>query len=222
MSKQFIFAPSTGDLRVTRELSTADLLGCGATPIDLVPAPGVGKAVLPLSCVLSIQSNSVPFTVGSGQPQLGCGLLASFTPNCKAPASCLTDASSGLFSAPGSIAISTAVNWENLPLSLNGFNVDGGPLLTSSKGSGGSGYAPDDTGVLDNGGATYQVLTVDGGGAVLTYSITDPGTFCTVGNGQTTTPDAGGGSGFTINVLTVSSGDGTGTIDLTYRIVDVT
>jgi hypothetical protein len=98
-----------------------------------------------------------------------------------------------------------------LALCVNGL----GAIATSSKGSGGSGYAVNDTGTIaaPHGGtvATYKVLTVDGGGAVLTYSITAAGLQYAVANGVATATggaQAGVGTGLTLNVLTVTHGGG--------------
>lgn len=73
--------------------------------------------------------------------------------------------------------------------------------------SGGSGYVVADTFTVNGGDtlATGQVVTVDGSGAVLTYLITDPGTDYEVGTNVATTHTSGSGTGFTINISTVSS-----------------
>jgi hypothetical protein len=85
-----------------------------------------------------------------------------------------------------------------------------GAILTHSLGVGGLGYAVNDTGSVQGTGygGTYKVLTVSGG-AVLTYSLIAAGRDYITGNGTSTL--AGGtqpgvGSGFTINILTVSDG----------------
>ena len=59
-----------------------------------------------------------------------------------------------------------------------------GVIATSSLGVGGSGYAPGDTGTIQvgNGDATYQVNTVDGSGAVLTFALTGDGTNYVIQN----------------------------------------
>jgi hypothetical protein len=85
----------------------------------------------------------------------------------------------------------------------------GGAIVTTHLGSGGTGYAVNDTGTLTAGGAnaTYKVLTVSGG-VVLTYSITAAGTGYFSGSSNTATGGAqpGVGVGLTIFVDTVAGG----------------
>jgi hypothetical protein len=90
-----------------------------------------------------------------------------------------------------------------------------GPILTTSLGAGGSGYAIGDTGSIAFGAAIYVVDTVDGGGAVLTYHLTNPGTNYQVESGASTSVLTGAGDGnFTINILSVRVGDGNFTVDI--------
>lgn len=72
----------------------------------------------------------------------------------------------------------------------------------------GSGYAIGDTGTVigspAGSGATYTVLTVDGGGGVLTFSIT-PGNHYSVGGGYATSILTGNGDGaFEVDVSAVT------------------
>lgn len=66
-------------------------------------------------------------------------------------------------------------------------------VITSVGPPGGSGYAAGDTGNF--GTATYVVDSVDGGGAVLTYTITDPGSGYSVGNTPVNATSTGAGDG---------------------------
>lgn len=86
---------------------------------------------------------------------------------------------------------------------------EGGLIQTTTLANGGAGYAVGDTGIILTGDdtATYEVLTVDGGGAVLTYSITVPGAAYVVENGVGTVTggaQAGAGAGFTVNITAVA------------------
>jgi len=98
-------------------------------------------------------------------------------------------------------------------------------VLTSILGSGGSGYAAGDTGFfganLPTLSAAYMVDTVDGSGAVLTYHVTDPGygNFVQIENTQNGGSQPGSGSGFTINVLSVSPT--TSDVSINITAVDV-
>lgn len=86
----------------------------------------------------------------------------------------------------------------------------------------GTGYQADDTITLDD-GAVLTVLTVGGGGEVLTFEITTPATeggyFAgdSVAEGST----SGGGSNFAAEVSAVAAGDGTVHLSVDYEIVDV-
>jgi len=73
--------------------------------------------------------------------------------------------------------------------------------------SGGTGYVAGDTFTVNGGSplATGQVVSVDDSGAVLTYLILDPGVGYTVTTNVATTATSGVGTGFTIDVSTVSS-----------------
>jgi hypothetical protein len=85
----------------------------------------------------------------------------------------------------------------------------GGAIVTTHLGSGGTGYAVNDTGTLTAGGAnaTYIVNTVSAG-VVLTYTITGAGTGYFVGSSATATGGGqpGVGVGLTIYVDSVAGG----------------
>lgn len=86
-----------------------------------------------------------------------------------------------------------------------------GSIQTSTLNNGGSGYAIDDTFVVDDTGggggilATGTVNTVDGGGAVLTYTIDTAGNTHLVSPDSfspcSTTATSGAGSGLTLNLV---------------------
>jgi hypothetical protein len=102
-----------------------------------------------------------------------------------------------------------------------------GPINTAgcsvTSGSAGTGYAPGDTGQIDgegDGGAAYTVLTVGGGGAVLTFSVTAGGTGYVPQTGVTTTVASGGGDGtFEVDVNSVVQPNGTLKATLAYYVV---
>ena len=85
-----------------------------------------------------------------------------------------------------------------------------GVITASTLTAGGSGYAAGDTGIIlaGNNNAYYRVLTVTSG-AVATYTISGGSGYST-GAGQATQRSGnqpGSGSGFTINIGTVVTGD---------------
>ena len=91
-----------------------------------------------------------------------------------------------------------------------------GPIVSASLNFGGSGYAPGDTGTMEAHGwsaqpPAYVVDTVDGGGAVLTFTITDAGNGNLAGDTVGTSPTSGSGNGnFIVNIDSIdpiASGD---------------
>jgi hypothetical protein len=86
-----------------------------------------------------------------------------------------------------------------------------GIISTAGITAAGSGYAANDTGTITTGNknATYKVLTVSTG-AVATFSITFGGSGYSVATGQATAvggAQPGAGTGFTVNVTAVQTGD---------------
>jgi hypothetical protein len=83
--------------------------------------------------------------------------------------------------------------------------ITDGIINTHSMNDDGSGYVPlDSLTVADGTGATVRVDTVDVGGEVLTYTLTNAGSGYTVGVHDTA--GSVGGSGFKLEVLTVIDG----------------
>ncbi len=84
-----------------------------------------------------------------------------------------------------------------------------GAIKTSAVDAPGTGYAPGDRISIDGDGdapyATIQVGTVSGGGGVLTYTVLANGINYATGSVTTTHID-GGGTGFTLNILTTGNG----------------
>jgi hypothetical protein len=91
-------------------------------------------------------------------------------------------------------------------------SATGGAITGKVVGDGGTGYIANDTGVIPGAAgtqATYTVNTVDADGAVLTFTLSAAGTGYLAGNGYPTQvggAQPGLGTGFTINILTVSAG----------------
>ena len=82
-------------------------------------------------------------------------------------------------------------------------------IATAALGVGGTGHAPNDILTLttpDGAGGTVKVLTVDGGTAVVTFSILTVGTGFSTGL-HATTSGGGGGTTATINVTAVGPQD---------------
>lgn len=100
-------------------------------------------------------------------------------------------------------------------------------IVDSQVNEAGTGYANGDTGQLiqhDGPDTTYVVTSVDGDGAVLTYTLVQgPGNTNATGAVTITGGDQpGAGSGFTLDI-TVDPASATGAVDLDvlYRLVDI-
>jgi len=122
--------------------------------------------------------------------------------------------------------ISSISDNVNQPLLLFGNNYNFGPIVTATLGAGGAGYVANDTGTITFGAndATYKVLTVGAGGAVLTFQITFAGNNYQVANGLATVDGGaqpGVGVGFTVNITAVQTGDGTLKVVTYYQIIPV-
>ena len=216
-------------LSTTTLISKAQILTLNSAPVQLIPAPGPGKLIVVLSAVLVykfgtqpyVQSDDSLFLVyeASENGVLGTNVVGLLT------------GSAGDFYQyqPGNTAENNSLlpGDDNQPVVLQSdASYNNGPIVTATLGAGGLGYAPNDTGTISTGSgdATYQVLTVGAGGAVLTFSITAPGTAYATGNGLATATGGaqpGVGLGFTVNITAVQTGDGTLKVVTYYQIIPV-
>lgn len=213
----------------TATFTAANILAQGSTPLQLVAAPGAGKLLLPVSFAFFYEFGTTPFQyVGNDSIQPQYGGAAHDAVIASAILGLVNGTASGLAYATGSVlAVNNLVADTNqgifIPVTLS---PPGGPIVTTTLGAGGSGYAPNDTGILTDGNsdATYKVLTVGGGGAVLTYQITGAGSAYLIGNGAATAAGGGQpgvGTGFTVNITAVTNGNGSLKVTSFYSIVSV-
>jgi len=204
-----------------------------SVPVELVAAPNSGHCIVPVVWTAEYVAGTAAFVFPSlvslyyGAPALG------------APAG-----AGGIQTAFGWNGAATPTSgWTNTigllgqaapdPMNVNGVAVNVaaatgdatiyGPIVTSALNDGGSGYATGDTGTIDGNAygsaAAYVVDTVDGGGAVLTYTITDPGDGYTTATGVTTTTGGsqpGAGMGFVVDITAVADPDGDLYVTLYY------
>ena len=117
----------------------------------------------------------------------------------------------------GAVTTSPVISYDLLTPANSGTKIAfvesqlGGPILTSSVASGGTGYAAGDTGTIATGTtlATYKVTTVSGtgrnGGVVTAYTLTSSGAGYSIASAVATTRTSGNGKNFTVNILTVGS-----------------
>jgi hypothetical protein len=98
-----------------------------------------------------------------------------------------------------------------------------GAIVTHELGAGGADYQVNDTFNIDNGSfqrAEGVVDTIDGGGAVLTYHLTSAGANYPVSDAQETAGSPNG-TGLTIDVLTITPGDGLWRCKVLYEVFDL-
>jgi hypothetical protein len=66
--------PGSGEARVT--LSPEEIMALGTTPVEIVPAPGLGKFIYPLICVFAARGTT--FYTSTGSPTLSLLPALSF------------------------------------------------------------------------------------------------------------------------------------------------
>jgi hypothetical protein len=215
-------------LKSVTDVSSAELLDLQNTPVVLAPAPGAGRFLVPIHTTVIYSHGTLSYSGDAslryaglgGDSEVGGSGLSQFLER----QSDQVRWSSGIDNTDSSIP---AADMEDLALVMEG-NVVAGPILTHQLAAGGADYAVGDTGQLDtDNGVTYIVDTVDGLGAVLTYTLDLIGAAgvpfapndvatTTVGGGQ-----PGIGTGFQVEVLTVATGDGDVRIALLYEVLEV-
>lgn len=217
-------------LLVSTVLLTAAQIRTGRTaPPIVVAAPGAGKILYPMFAAFVYLVGTTPFEPASldtadlafGGTLIPSGITLG-TPFFSAPVNGF--AFNVSFSPATPPPQSEYVN-QPLVFHLPG-DLTQGSIATATLGAGGAGYAPNDTGTITttSGDATYKVLTVGGGGAVLTFQITGAGTSYATGNGQATAvggAQPGVGAGLTVNITAVNAGDGTLKVVTFYQIIPV-
>lgn len=216
-------------LSITRIISAAELLAFAGGEIEVVPSPGAGKLIVPLSTLWVYNFGTVDFSRPAQLDLQYSGTTLTVLLN---PFFFLTGLGSSQVlmpaidvsnrnSATASVIVGTGLS---LVLLSGAFALSG--VGAASVTAGGTGYAIGDTGTIITGGtdATYQVLSVSGLGAVLTFAITFPGHGYATGAGQATATGGaqpGVGIHFTVNVLTLVNGDGSIKVTTHYKIIDV-
>lgn len=82
-----------------------------------------------------------------------------------------------------------------------------GTITTATVDSGGTGYAVGDTGVVGSQASATYIVTAESGGVVSAIKMTYGGGGYSTGSGISTTASTGNGSGLTLNITAVASGD---------------
>jgi len=209
----------------TIHLAAADILTLSV--VDLVPGVN-NKIIVPLYIIVQClaESGGTPYSNSSGTALsvefFGGGSLGGvqsqvFTNPSQDNIYYTPLSTNSLLDQNGAIG-------NPLELVNNGFNFAGGsPVGPYTVANGGSGYAPGDTGRWGfNANFTYEVSTVDGGGAILTFTVDTSVPDVAYPGSNGTSPDSGSGDGnFTIHVPSVT-GQGTAPAQITtaYVLVD--
>lgn len=205
---------------VTKHLTTADLSTLFSAPVEILPAPGAGKAI----AVVQMYAAQVPI-LGNWAPvgtepnlyyagdvvnphQIAAwdsvpSILSNGTgqPAVESLLAAFASQTPGIWVAPA---------YENQPVVFSQTVADGnriGGLLAATVNAAGVGYAVGDTGTVDVvnwvGGAQYVVDTVSGLGAVLTFHLDSEGDGYDPESNWGTTPGGaqpGIGVGFTVDI----------------------
>jgi hypothetical protein len=216
-------------LVATANLTPADIIALHTVPFQLLPPPGAGRLNLPLFVVQVYHFGTrAYFVAGGGADQLNVLYEPSGDDTFTGSSGLLTTASSMFHCAPLSTnPLAILPGDDNSAVSLTAVNsYRAGPITAATLNAGGAGYAPNDTGTIltDSGDATYKILTVGGGGAVLTFQVVSGGTAYQVANNRATATGGaqpGVGAGFIVNITAVQSGDGTLKVVTYYQIVPV-
>jgi hypothetical protein len=224
-----IGAGATDLLTTTTTLTRAQILALFTTQIVLVPSPGPGKLINVLGVAAVLNFGTVAYNAMTDDIDVlydNADFDSLINPSI---VGLVTNPASSNAYVPGLVVAdpSNVTGNANAAIVLNAdATYNAGPVVTTTLGAGGAGYAANDTGTISTGNndATYKVLTVGAGGAVLTYQITAPGTKYSVGNGQATAvggAQPGVGAGFTVNITAVQTGDGTLKVVTYYQIIPV-
>lgn len=218
-------------------ISSAELLALPETPVEVIAAPGAGKAIEIVNASAYYVYGGVAYVshmTGTGiQIMLYCPQNDSTYPPSMAYARWWNGESADAFinyAFPATrlvLAQTTqegviSERFDNKPIYFNTYGY--GQIATLSVGAGGAGYAVNDTFTIDSYAGTVGVVDSVSGGAVTAAHLTTNAINASAQNGLATTALTGVGTGLTINALTIQSlSGGNGTIQLTinYVVVDL-
>lgn len=212
-------------------LTSAQVQNLHTTPVQLIPAPGAGFAIVMVEFVIVLGIGSVVFATQGGDtlttPYTGTsGLTGTATISTLVSRTVNTMRSVvGTPLANAAFGVSTGIDNQAINL-VAAANYNAGAIVSSTVGAGGSGYAVNDTGSISAGigDALYIITSVGAGGAVTGYTLTAAGTKYVVANGVATADGGaqpGVGTGFTVNISAVNAGNGTIRALPYYAIVPV-
>jgi len=228
--QNFGLAPGQQAMLVSNvTIGAAQLIAFSGGLIAVVPAPGVGKIIQPISVAILYNFGTVDF---SPTPRLNIQIGATGAPVLSVGPTQLTGfgvsaAWLPLINYNGSgITASSGVSNIPLNLALTAGHFAAGIISAAGITAAGTGYALNDTGTITSGGgdATYIITGVGALGVVTSFAVTGAGTGYSTGAGQATATGGaqpGIGTGFTVNITAVQNGDGTIKVVTYYQIVPV-
>lgn len=248
--------------KVITELTSVQINHLGTAPVSVAPAPGVGKAIIPIAASVQLNFDTIGFGEVFGvnpvciffsgatsklnnghSPPFIFGPFATLS----YPTSTLSFGSSGIIGNGAGVFSSTFLSGsvdiplsvvENKSLIFHSFTYnddtavdysDYGSIVSSDVNVGGSGYSIGDTGIVGSSGgfasnnnlAEYVIDSVSGG-VVTDFHLTNNGYgFKVGGSGATHTVTGGGDNNFSININSISSGNGTGRVIVIYDTVHI-
>lgn len=204
-------------LTATVPLSTSQILHLHSAPITIVPNPGPGKAIVPVSAAYANKFGTIPFT---GDARLFWGASSSGLALLQANIATTHDSIS--FDIDSGLLTETYAAMGDVPvvLSCSTEPASFGKITSSNVQAAGSGYAVNDTGIIDGGSSSgYTVNAVDGGGGVTAYTV-DAGSSGYATGVTTTEVGTGAGDGlFTVDITAIAPGDGTGSLTFVYYVL---
>lgn len=211
-------------------ITGAQILTLNGSPVNVVLAPGDDKWLLPAQVLYeyvsgngSLNSNrNLTLQTDIDPTSWHAAIAAVFSNNAPYP----------FYTRPAAFTNTSfggdVIDNGGLRVIASGSNTVATPIVTASVNVGGADYVVGDTGTIDSPEALtpagYEVLTVDGGGAVLTFTVTpNDGTYF-AGDTRTTTPGGGQpgiGTGFTVNIDTVEDYTGYLLVHVWYNILAI-
>lgn len=232
--------PSAGIVVATVTLTAAQIATLQSAPFVLVASPGLGAFLVPENISLSWVGGTIPFNAGLGDMKILQGATALVFANGAAGGNMKGEAAidSSFVSSLDPVAMWTLLAWPDgtsqllptallvdLPLLLqtDQDNAAGIPLTTSISAPG-LGYVAGDTVQDADGTLLATVNTVGALGVVVTYTVTNVGTTQypvngTLDMGSNVAPQAGIGTGFALNVDSVTLvADGSLRVTVQYRV----
>src|SRR3954451_10448538 len=111
-----LFAQSGGGVQTASvTLSSAQLLNLHGSPVQLIPAPGAGNIIKPVSITLQYKTGSAPYNAGDGNFAIGTPALPGAT---HGPGGGFIDQASDQIAYVGGFggAFGSRSNFENQPI----------------------------------------------------------------------------------------------------------